>query len=359
MKGDAHSRVKRWPWTMRSLPTNPNGDFSSALPLGVAPSPHSVTLVEGLQMTQDFVHEPVLAAEVVNAMAVEDGIIVDATLGGAGHSALLLERYPQVRIIGIDRDPIAREAARRRLAPYGDRATVVAGDFASMATLVRPLTHDVPIRGVLMDLGVSSPQLDDGSRGFSFRYDAPLDMRMDTTQGETAAQFIASADVYELADLFREHGETRFAGAIARSVIAALPTTTSELVSAVERAVPAAARRRGHVATRVFQALRVVVNDEEAQLREGLAAAVSLLALGGVLVVMSYHSGEDKVVKKFMLEGESGGCTCPSQLPCVCGAVPTMDVARHGAILASSDEVERNPRARSARLRIARVKEIS
>ena len=228
-----------------------------------------------------------------------------------------------------------------------------------MGVLVRPLTRDMPIRGVLMDLGVSSPQLDDGDRGFSFRFDAPLDMRMDTTQGKTAAEYIATADVGELAGLFREHGETRFAGAIARSVIGAMPTTTSELVSAVERAVPGAARRRGHVATRVFQALRVVVNDEEAQLREGLMAAISLLAPGGVLVVMSYHSGEDKVVKKFMLEGESGGCTCPPQLPCVCGAVSTLDVARHGAILASSDEVDRNPRARSARLRIARVKELA
>ena len=127
MKGDAHSRVRRWPWTMRSLPTNPNGDFSSALPLGVAPSPHSVTLVEGLQMTQDFVHEPVLATEVVNAMAVEDGIIVDATLGGAGHSALLLERYPHVRIIGIDRDPIARDAAPSWRPPMRSTATRVQG----------------------------------------------------------------------------------------------------------------------------------------------------------------------------------------------------------------------------------------
>jgi 16S rRNA (cytosine1402-N4)-methyltransferase len=316
-------------------------------------------LVEGPQVAPDFVHEPVLAAEVVNALAASDGIIIDATLGGAGHSALILDRYPGVRVIGIDRDPIARDAARRRLAPFGDRAVVVAGDFASMATLVAPLTHGEPIRGVLMDLGVSSPQLDDGSRGFSFRADAPLDMRMDTTQGETAAEFVARVDAGILTELFKEHGESRFAGAIARSVSAARPTTTSELVAAVERAVPAAARRRGHVATRVFQALRVAVNQEDEQLREGLAAAQALLAPGGVLVVMSYHSGEDKVVKKFMLEGESGGCTCPAQLPCVCGAVPIFDTMRHGAILASTEEVERNPRARSARLRIARMKEAS
>ncbi|MHB1906330.1 MAG: 16S rRNA (cytosine(1402)-N(4))-methyltransferase RsmH, partial [Acidimicrobiales bacterium] len=183
--------------------------------------------------------------------------------------------------------------------------------------------------------------------------DAPPDMRMDPTRGVTAAQYLASVEVHDLARLLREHGESRFAGAIARAVVAARPSTTSELVAAVERAVPPAARRRGHVATRVFQALRVEVNDEPGQLARGLVAALDALAVGGTLIVISYHSGEDRVVKAFIDDARTGGCTCPSGLPCVCGAIARVAITSRGARLATPEEVARNPRARSARLRSA------
>jgi 16S rRNA (cytosine1402-N4)-methyltransferase len=214
--------------------------------------------------------------------------------------------------------------------------------------------HGERIVGILMDLGVSSHQLDDPTRGFSFRADAPLDMRMDPTRGETAAQYLARVDPHEFARVLRANGENRFAGAIAKSVLERQPQTTFELTEAVERAVPMAARRRGHVATRVFQALRIEVNQEEDQLVAGLEAALDVLAPAGVVAVISYHSGEDRVVKATLHEAATGGCTCPPELGCVCGAVGRVTVFKASAQLASAGEIARNPRARSARLRIAR-----
>ncbi len=309
-------------------------------------------------MAQVNYHEPVLAREVVDLLAgVPAGVVVDATLGGGGHAAAILERREDLRILGIDRDPDARIAAATRLAGVADRVRIAAATFDELASVLasnRDFLGDDPVVGVLMDLGVSSHQFDEGARGFSFRVDAPLDMRMDPTRGVTAAQYLASVEVHDLARLLREHGESRFAGAIARAVVAARPTSTFELVAAVERAVPPAARRRGHVATRVFQALRVEVNDERGQLERGLVGALESLAAGGVLVVIAYHSGEDRAVKAFFDEERTGGCTCPPGLPCVCGAVARVEVAHRGALLASPEEVARNPRARSARLRSAR-----
>jgi 16S rRNA (cytosine1402-N4)-methyltransferase len=177
---------------------------------------------------------------------------------------------------------------------------------------------------------------------------------MDPTKGETAAQLLSHLDQQRLVQLLRANGENRFAGSIAKSVLARQPQTTNELSEAVERAVPMAARRRGHVATRVFQALRIAVNDEEEQLTSGLEVAINLLAVGGVLAVISYHSGEDRVVKSVLHEAATGGCHCPVELGCVCGAVKRVSVAKASARLASVNEIERNPRARSARLRIAR-----
>ena len=179
-------------------------------------------------------------------------------------------------------------------------------------------------------------------------------MRMDPTTGETAAELIARIDQHELARLLRAHGEGRFAGAIAKSICERQPRTTNELSDAVERAVPRAARRRGHVATRVFQALRVAVNGEEGQLDEGLVAALDALSVGGVVAVISYHSGEDRTVKAFLAEQESGGCRCAPELGCVCGAISRVHVFKASAQLASAHEIAENPRARSARLRIAR-----
>jgi 16S rRNA (cytosine1402-N4)-methyltransferase len=318
----------------------------------------SVFTIERLQMAQENYHQPVLEQEIVELFtSLPAGVIVDATLGGGGHAAAILASASQLRILGIDRDPDARAAAGERLAEFAPRVRIVDATFADLANVVAVSADFLGgegVVGVLMDLGVSSHQLDDSSRGFSFRADAPLDMRMDPTTGETAAQFLSHVDQHELARLLRANGENRFAGSIAKSVVERQPQTTNELTEAVERAVPMAARRRGHVATRVFQALRIAVNSEEEQLSAGLDAALDALVPGGILAVISYHSGEDRVVKAVLHEAATGGCKCPVELGCVCGAVARVKVFKASAQLASAAEIERNPRARSARLRIAR-----
>jgi len=309
-------------------------------------------------MAPENFHEPVLASEIVELFAsLPTGVVVDATLGGGGHADALLSAAPQLRVLGVDRDPDARTAATERLRHHGARVRVVKATFADLAAVVEEnadFLNGEDIVGVLIDLGVSSHQLDEPARGFSFRVDAPLDMRMDPTEGETAAALLSRVDQHELARLLREHGETRFAGSIARSVVERRPATTFELVAAVERAVPKATRRRGHVATRVFQALRVAVNGEEEQLSRGLASSLAALSVGGVVAIISYHSGEDRTVKSFLAEQQSGGCRCAPELGCVCGAIKRVKVFRSSAQLASASEIARNPRARSARLRAAR-----
>ena len=308
-------------------------------------------------MAQDDYHTPVLEREIVELFArLSAGVVLDATLGGAGHAQAILAAGPQLRLLGVDRDADARVVALTRLEAFGDRVRVVDATFAEMSRVVESNADFVggeDVVGVLMDLGVSSHQLDESSRGFSFRTDAPLDMRMDATRGETAAEFLARVDLHELVRLLRANGESRFAGAIARLIFERQPQTTWELTEAVERAVPMAARRRGHVAARAFQALRIAVNQEEEQLERGLGAAVALLVPGGVLAVISYHSGEDRVVKSVLHEAATGGCHCPVELGCVCGAVSLVRVAKASAQLASPAEVALNPRARSARLRVA------
>jgi 16S rRNA (cytosine1402-N4)-methyltransferase len=314
--------------------------------------------IERLQVDRGDYHTPVMEEEVVASFASHNqGVVVDATLGGGGHARALLERYPRLRVLGIDRDPEARARASETLAAFPGRFVIVAATFSDVASVVagqRAWIGTDEIVGVLMDLGVSSHQLDAPERGFSFRADAPLDMRMDPTSGVTAAQFIAEADIHDFTRLLRANGEDRFAGAIARAVLASAPTTTAELSAAVERAVPMAARRKGHVATRVFQALRIAVNEEVTQLESGLDGALEVLVPGGVLVVISYHSGEDRVVKRTFNEWASGGCHCSHELGCVCGAVPRVAVERASALLASASEINKNPRARSARFRTAR-----
>ncbi len=336
---------------MRSLAIVKTGRGSSS-----ACSP--VLTIERLQMAQDSYHVPVLESEIIELFVSQGaGVVLDATLGGGGHAAALLRAAPQLRVLGIDRDPDARDASRSRLTPFEGRVRIVDATFGQLRDVVADngdfIGHE-PIVGVLMDLGVSSHQLDDANRGFSFRADAPLDMRMDPSRGETAAQYLARVDLHEFVRVLRDNGESRFAGSIAKSVLARQPQTTFELVEAVERAVPMAARRRGHVATRVFQALRIVVNGEEDQLAQGLDAALDALSAGGVLAVISYHSGEDRVVKAALREAETGGCHCPPALGCVCGAVPRVTVDKASARLATPDEIALNPRARSARLRVAR-----
>jgi 16S rRNA (cytosine1402-N4)-methyltransferase len=325
---------------------------------GSSSAPSSVNTIERLQMAQDNYHQPVLELEIVELFAsLPAGVLVDATLGGGGHAAAILANAPQLRVLGIDRDPDAREAASRRLAEFSPRVRIIDATFGDLEGVVSANSDFLQgddVVGILMDLGVSSHQLDESSRGFSFRADAPLDMRMDPTKGETAAEFLSHIDQHEFVRLLRANGEHRFAGAIAKSVLERQPQSTNELTEAVERAVPMAARRRGHVATRVFQALRIAVNGEEQQLTDGLDAALDVLAVGGVLAVISYHSGEDRVVKSVLHEAATGGCKCPVELGCVCGAVSRVTVFKASARLASAGEIEQNPRARSARLRIAR-----
>jgi 16S rRNA (cytosine1402-N4)-methyltransferase len=331
-------------------------------------------------MAQRFEHEPVMVDEVVALLGpVPPGVVVDGTVGAGGHAAALLDAHPHLGILGLDRDPDAVEAATARLARFGPRAVVRHARFGDLEAEVRaawtataagtswpvpgptgrsdgtPTPDPVALSGVLLDLGVSSPQLDRPERGFSYRSDGPLDMRMDpTSTGSGALTLVNEADEGELTRLFAANGEGRLAGRIARAIAAARPlTTTAELAAVVATAVPAAHRRRGHPARRVFQALRVAVNEELDELAAALPAALDLLAVGGRVVVVSYHSGEDRLVKQILAEAVTGGCTCPPRLPCVCGAAPRHRLVFRGARRPAPQEVARNHRAESARLRAA------
>jgi 16S rRNA (cytosine1402-N4)-methyltransferase len=299
-----------------------------------------------------FEHIPVLRDEVVALFAsVPEGLVVDATVGGGGHSAALLSTYSGLTICGLDRDTVALAAAAQRLAEFGDRVHLVHAPFSSLARVLADLGSPA-VSGVLFDLGVSSPQLDVAERGFSFRQDASIDMRMDQTSGTSAAELVNQASEGELAALFRQNGEDRLAGRIARAVVAARPlTSTAQLAEVVANAVPAAVRRKGHPARRVFQALRIAVNDELGELATALPVALDALAVGGVCAVMSYHSGEDRLTKEVFAEAATGGCTCPPALPCVCGAVARHHLVFRGSRKPSATEVAGNRRAESARLR--------
>ncbi len=307
---------------------------------------------------RDFAHLPVMAQEIVQAFApVPAGWVVDATLGGAGHSVLLLENLPQLKVLGIDQDPDALSVATDRLERFGDRARTVRSRFDQISSLTADLLPaDEPIVGVLFDLGVSSPQLDRAERGFSYRHDAPLDMRMDPSQSLSAAIVVNEYEEDALARVLRDFGDERFASRIARSIVASRPVrTTAELAELVRDAIPAPARRRGgHPAKRTFQAIRIEVNAELEVLPIALRDAIGLVAAGGCVAVLSYHSGEDRIVKQVLRDAESGGCTCPTTLPCVCGAVQLIELVRRGGLTPSADERESNPRSESARLRVAR-----
>lgn len=313
-------------------------------------------------MAQEFAHDPVMVDEVVALLGpAPPGVVVDGTVGGGGHAAALLDAYPHLGVLGLDRDPDALVAAAARLRPFGRRVALRHARFGDLATEVAaaraaagtswPSTGPA-LSGVLLDLGVSSPQLDRADRGFSYRYEGPLDMRMDPTTGRSALELVNEADGVELAELFAASGEGRLARRIARAVVAARPiTTTTELAEVVARAVPAALRRRGHPARRVFQALRIAVNDELDELAAALPAALGSLVPGGRLVVVAYHSGEDRLVKSAFAGAVTGGCTCPPGLPCVCGARAEHRLVFRGSRTPSPGEVARNHRAESARLR--------
>jgi 16S rRNA (cytosine1402-N4)-methyltransferase len=303
--------------------------------------------------TQPFEHRPVMVEEIVDLFAaVPAGTVVDATLGGAGHSRAILDAHPHLRVAGLDQDPDAVEVATERLAPYGDRASVTDVRFDRMTSAVHDLGLQA-VSGVLFDLGVSSPQLDRGERGFSHRFDAPLDMRMDTTAGRSAADVVNGYDETALARVLRELGDERFATRIAKAIVANRPvTTTGQLAEIVRDAIPAPARRTGgHPAKRSFQAVRIEVNAELDILPGAIDQAIELLAPGGRCVVLAYHSGEDRIVKERFRTASTGGCTCPPGLPCVCGAVPQVRLLTRGAWKPTAAELAANPRAESARLR--------
>jgi len=302
---------------------------------------------------QPFEHEPVMVDRIVDLFGdVPAGTVVDATVGGAGHARAILDAHSHLRVAGLDRDPDAVAVATERLAPYGHRASVTHVRFDRLAETVHGLGLDA-VSGVLFDLGVSSPQLDRAERGFSHRYDAPLDMRMDPTTGPTASDVVNTYDERELVRVLRELGDERYAARIARAIVANRPiTTTARLADIVRDAIPAPARRRGgHPARRSFQAVRIEVNAELEVLPVALEQAIDLLSAGGRCAVLAYHSGEDRIVKDRFRVASTGGCTCPPGLPCQCGATPTVRLLKRGAWKASAEEIADNPRSESARLR--------
>lgn len=312
----------------------------------------------------EYRHTPVLLAEVTQQLSPQPGsIVVDCTLGGAGHAKRLIDLIaPTGILVGIDQDDAALEAAAvalrlgRQTPPA--KTILIKGNFGDLDDLL--VEAGIPYAdGVLMDLGVSSPQLDIAERGFSFKADAPLDMRMDPGhQTLTAAEVIASYDQADLARIIRDFGEDRWAARIAEFIVAARSrrplTTTGELVDVIKAAIPASARRSGgHPAKKTFQALRIEVNDELGALERGLRAAIRWLAPKGRVAVISYHSLEDRIVKTVFAE-LSQGCTCPPGLPvCTCGHEPVLRLPRRKPTVPTEAEIEANPRSRSAKLRTA------
>jgi len=312
----------------------------------------------------EYRHTPVLLAEVTQQLSPHPGsIVVDCTLGGAGHAKRLLDLIsPSGILVGIDQDDAALDAAAVTLRlgqqEPSVRTILVKGNFGELDRLL--VEAKIPYADAfLFDLGVSSPQLDVAERGFSFKADAPLDMRMDPGhQTLTAAEVIATYDEADLARIIRDYGEERWASRIAAFVAAARSrrpiSTTGDLVEVIKAAVPAAARRSGgHPAKKTFQALRIEVNGELEMLKSGLEASIRWLSPGGCVAVISYHSLEDRIVKHIFAEGAQG-CTCPPDLPvCTCGNEPVLRVLTRKAVTPSAAEVETNPRARSAKLRVA------
>jgi 16S rRNA (cytosine1402-N4)-methyltransferase len=303
-------------------------------------------------------HVPVLAAEVRELLAVQPGeTVVDATFGAGGHARLLAEDLDgRGKLVAIDRDPGAKAYFDRFKARAGVDVRFLRGDFA--VVLSQLATNGVKADAILLDLGVSSMQVDRPERGFSYATDAPLDMRMDPSSEVSAATIVGTSDERELATIFRRYGEERYAGPIARAIVrrrAEAPITrTGELVDVIKLAIPTPARfGEGHPAKRVFQALRIAVNDELGQLEAALPAALEMLRPGGRLAVISFHSLEDRIVKRFFVD-QAKGCTCPPDFPvCVCGKEPTLRLLTRKPVRPGSRETAANPRAASARLRAA------
>ena len=305
----------------------------------------------------EFHHISVLLDECIEGLCIKpDGIYVDGTLGGAGHSSQIAQRLTTGHLIGIDRDPVALAAAGKRLEPYKERVTLVHSNFSEMAKVLQDL-HISGVDGILLDLGVSSPQLDDGARGFSYMADAPLDMRMNGEDTLDAETVVNTWPQEELKRILYTYGEERYApqiaAAICRKRAQAPIKTTLELVDVIRSAMPAAAlREKQHPAKRSFQAIRIAVNDELGAVERIMSDAIDLLNPGGRLAIITFHSLEDRIVKNGMAEAAKG-CVCPPSFPvCVCGKKPRVKLISRKPITASDGELTDNPRARSAKLRV-------
>ena len=305
----------------------------------------------------EFYHVSVLLEECIQALNIRpDGIYVDGTLGGAGHSSRIAAELTTGRLIGIDRDPVALKAAGERLAPFAGNVTLVHSNFCEIARVLDDLGIQA-VDGILLDLGVSSPQLDDGERGFSYMVDAPLDMRMNNGDSLTAQTVVNNWSYEELKKILYEYGEERYAPQIASAICrrreAAPIRTTLELVDVIRSAMPPAAlREKQHPAKRSFQAIRIAVNDELNAVAQVMEAAIPRLNPGGRLAVITFHSLEDRIVKNAMAAA-SKGCTCPPSFPvCVCGKKPQVKLISRKPIVSGDEELARNPRARSAKLRV-------
>ncbi|MBQ7767997.1 MAG: 16S rRNA (cytosine(1402)-N(4))-methyltransferase RsmH [Oscillospiraceae bacterium] len=306
---------------------------------------------------KDFHHISVLLEECLEGLNIKpDGIYVDGTLGGAGHSSHIVQRLTTGRLIGIDRDPVALEASGKRLEPYKDRVTLVHSNFCEMKQVMEELGIS-GVDGILLDLGVSSPQLDDGERGFSYMADAPLDMRMNSQDKLSAYEVVNTWSQEELKRILFDYGEERYAPRIASAICRRREEktieTTLELVDVIRSAMPPQAlREKQHPAKRSFQAIRIAVNDELGSVEKAMRDAIPLLNPGGRLAVITFHSLEDRIVKNAMAEAAKG-CTCPPNFPvCVCGKKPAVKLISRKPIVATDEELEANPRSRSAKLRV-------
>ena len=308
-------------------------------------------------MSNEFHHVSVLLEECIDGLNIKpEGTYVDGTLGGAGHSSRIAALLTTGRHIGIDRDPVALKAAGARLEPYADRVTLVHSNFCEIKQVLADLDIE-GVDGILLDLGVSSPQLDDGERGFSYMADAPLDMRMNNEDSLSADTIVNTWSYDELKRILYDYGEERYAPKIAAAICSRREEkpirTTLELVDIIRGAMPAAAlREKQHPAKRSFQAIRIAVNDELGSVEKVMRDAIPKLNKGGRLAVITFHSLEDRIVKNAMANA-SKGCTCPPNFPvCVCGKKPQVKLITRKPIVSSEEELEMNPRARSAKLRI-------
>ena len=304
-----------------------------------------------------FHHISVLLNECLEGLDIKpDGIYVDGTLGGAGHSSQIAKRLRGGRLIGIDRDPVALKAAGERLAPFGDTVTLVHSNFCEISRVLDGLGVEA-VDGILLDLGVSSPQLDDGERGFSYMVDAPLDMRMNNGDALTAQTVVNTWSYEELRRILFDYGEERYAPQIAAAICRRREhkpiNTTLELVDVIRSAMPASAlREKQHPAKRSFQAIRIAVNDELGAVHKVMDAAIPRLKKGGRLAIITFHSLEDRIVKNGMNDAAKG-CICPPSFPvCVCGKKPQVKLVNRKPVTAGNEELELNPRSRSAKLRV-------